>query len=386
MARNDYSRRSNKDVFWGDDNNNKNSSKSDELEELFRQSEALEQPNEQAPTPHEPAPEPPQAPVPEPAHPTGDTVPIFDFDSLLANGDEPLQAETPRPTPPPYKPSKKSKKVSVTRDDFNIDKFISDNSDGISEITTSKTISIVIWIGVALLVAWWLRRWVAAIVLCFLGYTITKSTINSKYKKLISVLANKINAVKSFYKSGIPVPLSEMMMVKSNGGKLSINSEDMLTLNIGGNDVSIEEFALIETQGKEQDCLFTGLYAIATLPTNFDGEIILRHGNTPIPTNKYPQKYTIEPLASRYTILAKDNVDFDACDIDSLAALADNVRASNGDKPFVMLFKQGKAHFITSVKDIYTFDYGFFDNAKDCIRRDIQAIDKRVRLAMALEQ
>ena len=186
MAANEYSRRSSKDVFWGDDDNKKKDSKSDELEELFRQSEALEQQEEQTPPPHAPAPEPPQAPVPEPAHPTGDTVPIFDFDSLLANGDEPLQAETPRPTPPPYKPSKKSKKVSVTRDDFNIDKFISDNSDGISEITTSKTISIVIWIGVALLVAWWLRRWVAAIVLCFLGYTITKSTINSKYKKFKS--------------------------------------------------------------------------------------------------------------------------------------------------------------------------------------------------------
>ena len=35
MAKNDYSRRSKKDVFWGDDDNN--SSKSDELDELFRE-------------------------------------------------------------------------------------------------------------------------------------------------------------------------------------------------------------------------------------------------------------------------------------------------------------------------------------------------------------
>ncbi len=58
MARNDYSRRSSKDVFWGDDDNNKKGSKSDELEELFKQSEALEQQKEQAPPPHAPAYEP----------------------------------------------------------------------------------------------------------------------------------------------------------------------------------------------------------------------------------------------------------------------------------------------------------------------------------------
>ena len=82
MATNDYTRRSKKDVFWGDDNNNKNSSKSDELEELFRQSEALEQPNEQAPTPQEPSYEP----EPEPTH---------DYDNLF----EP----EPVPEPEPYK-------------------------------------------------------------------------------------------------------------------------------------------------------------------------------------------------------------------------------------------------------------------------------------------
>ena len=52
MAKNDYSRRSKKDVFWGDDNNNKNSSKSDELDELFRQSEALEHQKQPTPPPH----------------------------------------------------------------------------------------------------------------------------------------------------------------------------------------------------------------------------------------------------------------------------------------------------------------------------------------------
>ena len=115
MAKNDYSRRSNKDVFWGDDDNNKNSSKSDELDELFRQSEALEQQKQPTPPPYEPAyepsysyePEPTYEPEPEPTfesepepEPETETEvdnPYFDYDSVVKDDIEPPEEEEPAP-------------------------------------------------------------------------------------------------------------------------------------------------------------------------------------------------------------------------------------------------------------------------------------------------
>ncbi|MBQ5576049.1 MAG: hypothetical protein IIT37_08380, partial [Bacteroidales bacterium] len=224
MAKNDYSRRSKKDVFWGDDDNNKNSSKSDELDELFRQSEALEHQKQPTPPPHEPAyepsysyePEPTYEPEPEPTfesepepEPETETEvdnPYFDYDSVVKDDIEPPEEEEPalqKIVPPPYIPSQQqsttpppTKNKEDALDGFNVEKFIQDNDTNFTRTIVCKVASQILCVW--LLIKWALYAPYILFIIIFVG-VIAKGIINmifkNRYKDYIKSAAKSIKKV-----------------------------------------------------------------------------------------------------------------------------------------------------------------------------------------------
>ena len=403
MAKNDYSRRSNKDVFWGDDNNNKNSSKSDELEELFRQSEALEQPNEQAPTPHEPAYEP----VPEPEPYKDDEVdnPDFDYDSIVVNELEtetpppyepenitPPQNEPPNITPPPYIPSQTqspSPQPTKEREDalegFDVEKFVKDNSFNFSMTIFAKVVSEIICAHLMLKwvfntpYLWWIIFVVALTIVHVLKFIFQR-----RYTNYVNLAIKQIKKVKKLNRTPTKVMYwgSLLDFPYSN---VYTNNEDEIVIETDETKVFSCEMKFTRKVNKNdtETLLNCEVYkADMKGRTSFADNITLMKGNMPFIKTK---KYFCE--VSQYVLYYDDEQNLNECNIPRVCAIADQIAAYLGDKTFAMHFNTDAITLALPIPNMEKFDYGFFNyTIEDRIRRDVTAIADRVCLSDLLAE
>jgi|GEM_PF-5884443 len=399
MASNDYSRRSKKDVFWGDDNNNKNSSKSDELEELFRQSEALEQPKEQAPTPHEPVYEPsyesvPEPePVPEPKEEVEVYNPNFDYDSIVVNETEtetPLQNEPRNITPPPYIPPQTqspSPQPTKEREDalegFDVEKFIKDNSTNFTTTIICKVISQIIFVCLVLKCLSMFSFWIVLIG-GVIVYKIIDFIFSSRYTNYIKMAIKSIKKVKNFSSSPtLTTPWSNLLEFYTYND-IETESEDELIIHTDETKVISHEAFFAYKVGKTTHKLLTCEYYIADMEghTTFAKNMIIAKSSM-----LYVKKLKFRQTISQYTLFYNDQRDLDKCNLPRILAIADKVSTFVGDKNFAILFSPKGINMALQIPNLEKFDYDFFDyTIEDRIRRDVTAIADRVCLSDLLAE
>ncbi len=435
MATNDYTRRSKKDVFWGDDNNNKNSSKSDELDELFRQSEALEQPNEQAPTPHEPMYEP--EPEPEPTHdydnlfepepvpepePYKDVEvdnPDFDYDSIVVNEtenetetqteteteteyDTEYETETPPPyeprkiaptqniTPPPYIPPQTqsttpppTKNKEDALDGFDVEKFIKDNDTNFSITIICKVISQIIFVCLVLkclsMFPWWIVLIGGVIVHKIINYI-----FSSRYKNYINTAIKSIKKVKNFNSSPtLSTPWGNLLEFFIHGD-IETESEDELIIHTDETKVISNETFIADKVGKSTKELLTCEFYTADMKgrTAFANNMIIAKSSM-----LNVKKLKCRQKISQYTLFYNAQKDLDKCNLPRILAIADKVSAFVGDKNFAIFFGPKIINMALQIPNMDKFDYDTFNyTIADRIRRDVTAIADRVCLADILAE
>ena len=411
MAANDYSRRSSKDVFWGDDNNNKNSSKSDELEELFRQSEALEQQKEQTPTPHEPAYEPSYEQSYEPSYEPEikEEVevdnPNFDYDSIVVNETE---TETPPPyeqqnvappqneprniTPPPYIPPQKkssipppTKKKEDALEDFDVEKYIKDNSSNFSTTIFAKVVSVILC-GCLLLkwvlntpYLWWIIFVVALTIVRVLDFIFQR-----RYTNYINLAIKQIKKVKALNRTPLQVMHWESLLDFPYSNVYDNNEDEIVIVTDETKVFSCEmEFFRKVSKNNTETFLNCEIYkADMEGRTSFADNITLMKGNMPFIKTK---KYFCE--VSQYVLYYDDEQNLNECNIPRVCAIADRISAYLGDKAFAMHFNTDTITLALPTHDMEKYDYGFFDfTIEDRIRRDVTAIVDRVCLSDMLAE
>ena len=410
MAKNDYSRRSSKDVFWGDDNNNKNISKSDELEELFRQSEALEQQKEQTPTPHEPSYEPSYEQSYEPSYEPEIKAevevdnPNFDYDSIVVNETE---TETPPPyepqnvappqnepsdiTPPPYIPPQKkssipppTKKKEDALEGFDVEKYIKDNSSNFSTTILTKIISQ--GLCVFLLLKWLFNHFghIGLVVLVsIIAYWVIELIYNGRYSSYISLAIKSIKNVTAFNKT--PKQTMEWAtMFKFPYSSVNNHVEDELIIEVDEITVTSQEMQFLRRVGKSTETIMMCECYRADMEgrTSFADNITLVKGKMPfVKRDKYNRQ------ASQYLLYSNDDTCLDQCNTPRLLAIADRVAAHLGNKAFVMSFTSQYVNLATPIAHMDKFDYNFFDyTIEDRIRRDVSASINRVQIANLLAE
>ena len=421
MAKNDYSRRSKKDVFWGDDDNNKNSSKSDELDELFRQSEALEHQKQPTPPPHEPAyepsysyePEPTYEPEPEPTYepepePTFESEPepepetetevdnpYFDYDSVVKDDIEPPEEEEPAPqkiVPPPYIPSQQqsttpppTKNKEDVLDGFNVEKFIQDNDTNFTRTIVCKVASQILCVW--LLIKWALYAPYILVIIIAVG-VIAKGIINwifnSRYKDYIKSAAMSIKKVTAFNaKPQLEMPWETLLQFPYT--KLLTDKEDELIIMADETKVISQEISVYHYVGKNsKEILFNCEYYMADMEgrTTFANNII-------ITKNKMPFIKRLKSFreVSQYVLYYDNQQDIDECNIPRVLAIAEKVSTYLGKMNFAMYFDSNNIHLVLPIPNLDKFNYNTFDyKIADRIRRDVTAIADRAYLADLLAE
>ena len=401
MAKNDYSRRSKKDVFWGDDNNNKNSSKSDELDELFRQSEALEQQKEPTPTPHEPAYEPSYEKSYEPSYEPEikEEVeidnPNFDYDSIVVNETEtetPPQNEPRNITPPPYIPSQTqstipqpTKSKEEILEGFDVENFIKDNSSNFSMTIFAKVVSVILC-GCLLLkwvlntpYLWWIIFAVALTIVRVLDFIFQR-----RYTNYINLAIKQIKKVKALNRTPLQVMHWESLLDFPYSNVYDNNEDEIVIVTDETKVFSCEmEFFRKVSKNNTETFLNCEIYkADMEGRTSFADNITLMKGNMPFIKTK---KYFCE--VSQYVLYYDDEQNLNECNSPRVCAIADRISAYLGDKAFAMHFNTDTITLALPTHDMEKYDYGFFDfTIEDRIRRDVTAIVDRVCLSDMLAE
>ncbi len=439
MAKNDYSRRSKKDVFWGDDDNNKNSSKSDELDELFRQSVALEQQKQPTPPPHETeyessySYEPEQTYEPEPTHEsepdtkTDDYNPIFDYDSIVVNETETAEEESSQYseefeameqmdesdvmeetdvmdektpaytapqniTPPPYIPPQNpsttpppTKKKEDALDGFDVEKFIKDNATNFTITIICKVISqiLCVWLLLKWLLyaptVWWIILIVGALakgLINLIFSTIYEDYIEKASKSIKKVTTyNKVPRLSTTWGTLLDFPY----------GNLYTDNEDELIIMTDETKVTSHEFKVEHHKDKnDNETLITCEYYIADMEgrTSFANNIIITKSKMP-----FVKRLKFFQEISQYVLYYNEQQDLDECDLPRVLAIADKVSAYLGKRNFAMFFDSKNIHMVTPILNLDKFNYGTFNyTIADRVRNDITAIANRVCLSDLLAE
>lgn len=428
MATNDYTRRSKKDVFWGDDNNNKNSSKSDELDELFRQSEALEHQKQPTPPPHEPAYEPELEPTFEPDTKTDDHIPVFDYDSIVETEAEtpeeesaqyakkfeameqmdeteetdemdetdimdenpPAYTPTQNTTPPPYIPSQTqsttpppTKNKEDALDGFDVEKFIKDNDTNFSITIICKVISQIIFVCLVLkclsMFPWWIVLIGGVIVHKIINYI-----FSSRYKNYINTAIKSIKKVKNFNSSPtLSTPWGNLLEFFIHGD-IETESEDELIIHTDETKVISNETFIADKVGKSTKELLTCEFYTADMEgrTAFANNMIIAKSSM-----LNVKKLKCRQKISQYTLFYNAQKDLDKCNLPRILAIADKVSAFVGDKNFAIFFGPKIINMALQIPNMDKFDYDTFNyTIADRIRRDVTAIADRVCLADILAE
>ena len=428
MATNDYTRRSKKDVFWGDDNNNKNSSKSDELDELFRQSEALERQKQPTPPPHEPAYEPELEPTFEPDTKTDDHIPVFDYDSIVETEAEtpeeesaqyakefeameqmdeteetdemdetdimdenpPAYTPTQNTTPPPYIPSQTqsttpppTKNKEDALDGFDVEKFIKDNDTNFSITIICKVISQIIFVCLVLkclsMFPWWIVLIGGVIVHKIINYI-----FSSRYKNYINTAIKSIKKVKNFNSSPtLSTPWGNLLEFFIHGD-IETESEDELIIHTDETKVISNETFIADKVGKSTKELLTCEFYTADMEgrTAFANNMIIAKSSM-----LNVKKLKCRQKISQYTLFYNAQKDLDKCNLPRILAIADKVSAFVGDKNFAIFFGPKIINMALQIPNMDKFDYDTFNyTIADRIRRDVTAIADRVCLADILAE
>ena len=410
MAANDYSRRSSKDVFWGDDDNNKKKgSKSDELEELFMESEALEQ-NQATQTPpqsepvyepeytYEPEPSPESEPLPEP-EPMDEDEPLpidynsgFNFDSLVVNETEPIDDEPQTIVPPPHIPSQNqqtapppAKSKEEILDGFDVEKFIKDNDANFTVTVFAKVVTEVFC--ASLLLKWLFNdfdMWWLVLIVALVCIAVIDMIFANRYSKYVSLATKSIKKVTSFNRNPQnSIPWGSMIVFPHSD--VSAFKEDELNIVADETKVTSQEFMFTRKVGKnDTETLLTCECYSANMDgrTSFADNIILAKGKMP-----YARLANFRQPVSQYVLHFDDKNSLDECNMPRLLTLADRVSAYLGDKPFVMSFTSKNINLAVPIDHLDKFDYHFLDFAiADRIRRDINATVNRVQVANLLAE
>ena len=401
MAKNDYSRRSKKDVFWGDDHDNKNSSKSDVLDELFRQSVALEQQKQPTPPPHEteyessysyepePTCEPEPTFEPEPDTKTEVYSPVFDYDSIVVTETETTEEESSQYAEE-FEAMEQMDETDVMEemdvlDGFDVEKFIKDNDTNFTITIICKVISqiLCVWLLLKWLLyaptVWWIILIVGALakgLINLIFSTIYEDYIEKATKSIKKVTTyNKVPRLSTTWGTLLDFPY----------GNLYTDNEDELIIMTDETKVTSHEFKVEHHKDKnDNETLITCEYYIADMEgrTSFANNIIITKSKMP-----FVKRLKFFQEISQYVLYYNEQQDLDECDLPRVLAIADKVSAYLGKRNFAMFFDSKNIHMVTPILNLDKFNYGTFNyTIADRVRNDITAIANRVCLSDLLAE
>ena len=330
MAANDYSRRSKKDVFWGDDNNK---SKSNELDELIKDEITLEEDTENN------ASEPICEPVTEP-------LPEVNFD-----------------------------------EDFDMEKFFREND---SKITTTVTVKIlthfllpVLLLGITL-ITFMMHILCFSVIFYFIAFLIISNKFTNDYEEYINKAIESFKKIK-LYKHKIEGGAAWGKMISCPG---EAYTKDLTRIEIDDNIVKAMDLEIFLNMGRYGTITyFTGMYyEIALGDKSFADNVLLVKGNI-----KHIKKRVYTFQHNGYTIYAYNEDYIENSDMNRVYALADELRNYLNNKNFIINFSGDKILLMLAADIKDNFHYGFFNYAiTDRLRRDISLLKNRIKIAEIL--
>ena len=429
MAKNDYSRRSSKDVFWGDDNSNKNSSKSDELDELFRESERI--PEDPAPIPTPPPYIPPSPNVQEVGKDDDDGDKVEnndnnivdnevwdtegDYDSTeIADDAVPFMTaagwnglefapsvvldNAPDEIPPEEQPDANPMPTSITVNkytpqyqydtqfDIDVDKFSQQYENQISKLITIKITGVIVAVCIAIVGFCHWDFTVLYVVVATVVCVIISSVSQRKYAEIIKELIKDFKVIDSYthvvgdmYQK---VCANIFSFQKFNASECDYYREDLTVINTGGGKTHVAELRVSYTTGSGKnshtDILFTGEYYTFAMPKPYADGVLVCKGIMPVvETNQYYDcKYRF------YAI----NQNMPNSDFGHITHIVDRL-SENYKDDFALYFEGGCVHLLIKTTDITFFDFGFFDfSVKEKLKRDVPRLALRVKIAEILAE
>ena len=425
MAKNDYSRRSKKDVFWGDDDNN--SSKSDELDELFREEHKTLEEDAQTNVPepvyepepesvYEPEPESVYEPEPEPEE-IGDEDDAYDGDYnsteiaddavpfmtspgwnglgyapsvVLENAPDELPLEeqsdaNPMPesiTVNEYKPQHQSD----TRLDINVEKLSQQYEKEISNLVTVKIIWLLAIVGVIIAGFYNYDYIFLFIVVTIVGCLITSCVSQNKYAEIIKDLVKSFKVIDSYshqVKDDREKVCSDIFRFQEySAQECGYYREDLTVIKTGDATIQVSELHVSYTSGSGKHAhitpLFSGEYYTFAMPKPYADGVLVCKGTMPViePNQYYDAKYRF------YAI----NNNMPNSDFGHITHIVDRL-SENFQQDFALYFKDGQAHLIVNTNTLLFFDFGFWDfSVKDKLKRDVPRLAMRVKIAGILTE
>ena len=348
MAKNDYSRRSSKEVFWGDDNTNKNSSKSDELDELFRESERI-----------------PEDDAGDIDENIGDN--LVDDEAVAVN------KYTPR-------------HQSDTQYDINIEQFSQQYEEQISKLIKTKIIVLIAIIGIVIAGIYHWDFTVLYVIVAILGGVIMGCVSQSRYAEIIKELVKNFKVIDSYshqmkdmYQN---VCTHVFSFQKFSAPECDYYREDLTVIKTGDATVNVAELRVSHTTGSGKhahtDILFTGEYYTFVMPKPYADGVLVCKGMMPvIETNQY--------YDSKYRFYAI-NQNMPNSDFGHITHIVDRL-SENFQEDFALYFEGGYVNLLFKTSDIRFFDFGFFDfSVKNKLKRDVPRLALRVKIAEILTE
>lgn len=417
MAANDYSRRSKKDVFWGDDNNK---SKSNELDELIKDEQrTLEEDTETN------ASEPVCEPVPEPLPEENfdeenfdeedygydgeydstkiadDAVPFMTAPGWNGLGYVPSEITdyAPDEIPPEEQHDAHPMPMSITvnkytpqhqsdtRVDIDIEKFSRDYESQINKLITLKIIALVVVIGAGISVRFWLPIPLSlCIIVTIIGCNIVGSVAKRNYAKIIKELVKRFKVIDLYSRkvedSRKKVCTDIFDFPEYNAYNCDYYREDLTVIKHGDSTINVAELLVTYTTGSGKSStthtLFTGEYYTFAMPKPYADGVLVCNGEMPIAE---PDQY----FDSKYRFYAI-NKNMSNSDFGHITYIVDRISEKYG-KDFVLFFEDGFAHLIVKTPNIMFFDFGFWDfSVKDNLKRDVKRLAMRVKIAEILSE
>ncbi len=346
MAKNDYSRRSSKDVFWGDDN------KDNQLDFDTPAS------NQYEPQP-EPVIEPPAEQVPEP--PT-----------------EQVPEHQPEPVPEP--PS------NVDKEKIDVDKLIRKFDSQIDGYVFKKIIFLLI--AIASFFTLGLGENMAVFPLAgLIAFFIVGS--GQKYTEILKNIIEDLT-VGGKYSSGkigeSRVPPIYKRIFCSNRRPIencTFSPEDQTEIKIGNSTVHSTELTIFFTTGSGKNMVFNyvfeGEYHDCTMPNPYaDGVLVCKGKMLVIKPDVY-----IDDKYRFYFFNGETN----NSDLGRISNLCDRLSEFFGDEDFALFYDAGSIHLITKTKNNDFGDFGLLDfSVRDRLKRDVGWLVRRINIAQILAE
>ena len=450
MATNDYSRRSKKDVFWGDDDNK--NSKSDELDELFREEHKTLEEDTQTNVPEpvfEPEPEPVYEPEPEleeiiddegnhndEENPDGeeensdweenidgeeddayegdynsteiadDAVPFMTSPGWNGLGYAPsvVLGNAPDELPPEEQSDANPMPKSITINKYtpqhqsdtqlntNIEQLSHQYEDKVSNLVNFKIIALLVIIGIliaSIYVGYYDSEMISFCWLAsIIGCFIIGSISQSKYAEVIKELVKSFKVIDS-YTHDLKNTYQKVCTNIFRFPKFSADDCDYYREDL--TEIKIGDTTISATELLVSHTTGSGKNSHTDLL--FTGEYYTFVMPKPYADGVLVCKGTmpvIEPnkyYDCKYRFYATNN-NMPNSDFGHITHIVDRL-SENYKEDFALYFENGKAHLIVNTNTLlfFDFDFGFWDfSVKDKLKRDVPRLAMRVKIAGILTE